>query len=161
MRRHLFHRVGTLLAAVALLVAPLRATIACDMGGPAPHPADVVDAPPAVASQEASAATHATHATHDAHAAHSGHVMPAVVPAEHAGQHPSAFSSEHPSPDHSAPHGPMPAPCDDLASCAVVALPPSPLERATVGTAPAAPRIATADAPTAPAAGVEPPPPRA
>lgn len=161
MRRHLLHRVGTLLAAVALLVAPLRATIACDMGGPAPHPADFVDAPPAVASQEASAATHATHATHDAHAAHSGHVMPAVVPAEHAGQHPSAFSSEHPSPDHSAPHGPMPAPCDDLASCAVVALPPSPLERATVGTAPAAPRIATADAPTAPAAGVEPPPPRA
>ncbi len=160
MRRHLFHRVGTLLAAVSLLVAPLRATIACDMGGPAPHPADVVDAPPAVASQEASAATHATHATHDAHAAHSGHVMPAVVPAEHAAQHPSVFSSEHPSPDHSAPHGPMPAPCDDLASCAVVALPPSPLERATVGTAPAAPRIATADAPTAPAAGVEPPPPR-
>ncbi len=146
---------GTLLAAVALLVAPLRATIACDMGGPAPHPADAVDAPPAVASQEASAGARA------AHAPHSGHAMPAVVPAEHAGQHPSAFSSEHPSPDHSAPRGPMPAPCDDLASCALVALPPSPLERATVGTAPAAPRIATADAPTAPAAGVEPPPPRA
>ena len=158
MRRHLFHRVGTLLAAVALLVAPLRATIACDMGGPAPHPADVADAPPAVASHEVSAAAHAVHA---AHAAHSGHVTPAVVPAEPAAQHPSAFSSEHPSPDHSAPHGPMPAPCDDLASCAVVALPPSPLERATVVTAPAAPRIATADAPTAPAAGVEPPPPRA
>ena len=157
MRRHLLHRVGTLLAAVALLVAPLRATIACDMSGPAGHPADAVDALPAVVSQEASAGAHAAHA---AHAAHSGHVTPAVVPAEQAAQHPSAFSSEHLSPERSAPHGPMPAPCDDRASCAVVALPPSPLARGAVVTAPDAPRVVIADALAAPVAGVEPPPPR-
>lgn len=151
MRRHLLHRVGTLLAAVALLVAPLRATIACDMSGPAGHLADAVDALPAVVSQEASAG---------AHAAHSEHVTPAEVSAEQAAQHPSAFSSEHLSPERSAPHGPMPAPCDDLASCAVVALPTASLARGAVVTAPDAPRVVIADALAAPVAGVEPPPPR-
>ena len=154
MRRHLLHRVGTLLAAVALLVAPLRATIACDMSGPAGHPADAVNSLPAVVSQEASAGAH------DAHAAHSEHVTPAEVSAEQAAQHPSAFSSEQLSPERSAPDGPMPAPCDDLASCAVAALPPASLARGAIVTPPDAPRVVIADALAAPVVGVDPPPPR-
>ena len=157
MRRHLLHRVGTPLAAVALLVAPLRATVACDMSGPAGHLADAVDALPAVESQEASAGAHAAHA---AHPAHSEHVTPAEVSAEQAAQHPSAVTSEHLSPERSAPDGPMPAPCDDLASCAVAALPPASLARGAIVTPPDAPRVVIADALAAPVVGVDPPPPR-
>ena len=114
----LIHRVATLLAALALLVAPLRSTVACDMG----------------------VATHESPPTTDVHAGHHGHVE--------------------------APPAPEPSdagtmPCDDWASCAMIALPPRVAVRALPPSAPGAPRITIAVAPDAPATAVEPPPPRA
>ena len=160
MRRRLLHRAGTLLAAVALFVAPLRGMVACEMSG-----ADgaVRDGATVATGTTGTTGTtgvrpvrHGSHAAHgeplvprepaplDAHNAHHGHAMLVDGGAER-----------------SSPGAPAPVPCDDLASCAVVALPTVLVTRAPIGADATAPRLVIADAPAAPVVGVEPPPPRA
>ena len=134
MVRRRLHPLGTLLAVVALLVAPLRSTVACDMA-PTEHEAHLVhEAPPAASATEAVD-----------HSAHAGHEMAVAV------------ESEAPAPDRPAS---VPMPCDDWASCAMIALPQVALVRSVSSTPAAAPRITLAGAPDAPALTVEPPPPR-
>jgi hypothetical protein len=127
MERHLLRRAGSLLAAVALVVAPLRASVACDMA-PAQHDAHQTVEPVAVVD----------------HSMHAGHEMVAPDLA-------AASEEELPLP---------PMPCDDWASCAVIALPQVASVRAVRPVPPAAPRTVIAEAPMAPSMAVEPPPPR-
>ncbi len=129
---HLVHRVATLVAAVALLVAPLRSTVACDMA-PERHEAHINHAAPA--------------STADAvdHSAHAGHQMDV------------AAAPEVPAQDLPAS---VPMPCDDWASCAMIALPQVAPIRTLASIPPIAPRITLALAPDAPTRTIEPPPPR-
>lgn len=135
MVRRRLHPLGTLLAVVALLVAPLRSTVACDM------------APEAHTAHEAHVAHEAPASTTEAvdHSAHAGHEMAVAV-----------------EPEASAPDRPtsVPMPCDDWASCAMIALPQVALVRPVPSIPAAAPRIALAGAPDAPSLTIEPPPPR-
>lgn len=135
MLRHRLHPLGTLLAVVALLVAPLRSTVACDMV-PDAHTAHEAHAP-----HEAQAA--ATEAID--HSAHAGHEMAVAVDPEAPAQDLPAS---------------VPMPCDDWASCAMIALPQVALVRPVPSIPANAPRITLASAPDAPALTVEPPPPR-
>jgi len=134
MVRHHLHPLGTLLAVVALLVAPLRSTVACDMA-PAEHEARVRhEAPPSAAATDAVD-----------HSAHAGHEM--------------SVAGETTEPAHPVPAS-VPMPCDDWASCAMIALPQVTLVRTSPSTPPDAPQITLALAPDAPALSIEPPPPR-
>jgi hypothetical protein len=133
MARRRLPPLGTLLAVVALLVAPLRSTVACDMA-PEVHAVDAHHGPPASATEAMD------------HSAHAGHLMAEPI------------DSDAPAPDHPAS---VPMPCDDWASCAMIALPQVAQVRALASIpATTAPRITLAAAPDAPALTVEPPPPR-
>jgi hypothetical protein len=129
---YLVHRVATLLAAVALLVAPLRSTVACDMA-PEMHEAPI---DPAVPGSTTDAVDHSAHAGHQMDVAAAPEVPAQDLP------------------------GSVPMPCDDWASCAMIALPQvAPIR--TLASLPAiAPRITLASAPDAPTRTIEPPPPR-
>jgi len=135
MVRHRLHPLGTLLAVVALLVAPLRSTVACDM------------APEAHTAHEAQAHHEALASVTEAvdHSAHAGHEMAVAV-------EPEAPAQDLPAS--------VPMPCDDWASCAMIALPQVALVRPVSSIPASAPRITLASAPDAPALTVEPPPPR-
>lgn len=132
-RRHL-PPLGPLLAVVALLVAPVRGTVACDLVS-AEHGA--------FARHERSPSPSATDAM--AHTAHAGHQM--LVEGD-----PEAPLRDMPAS--------VPMPCDDWASCVMTALPQVALGRTMPSIPAAAPRIALASAPDAPVLTVEPPPPR-
>ena len=150
MRRLLLHRTGTLLAAVALLVAPLRASVACDMVGAAGHASAGAARPSADTRDSDASVDQAGHLGHVGHAM-SGDAAPtpgAPVPLA-----PAAAVTD-------GPDAPVPVPCNELATCAVVALPPMVVARGALVVAPVAPRVWVADAPAAPVAAVEPPPPR-
>jgi len=140
------HRAGSVLAAVALLVA----TVACEMaddrageGQVAAHSVEVAESPHAAHGLQMGGAAPVAGT---AHAAHASHVGPSSAAAE-----PSEQSS------HNAPAS---MPCDDLATCAVVALPTAVVARARLAGAPLAPQVRLATAPVAPIVAVEPPPPR-
>ncbi|MDQ8152191.1 MAG: hypothetical protein P2975_03970 [Gemmatimonadota bacterium] len=135
MVRRRLHPLGTLLAVVALLVAPLRSTVACDM------------APEAHTAHEAHVAHEAPASTTEAvdHSAHAGHEMAVAV-------EPEAPAQDLPTS--------LPMPCDDWASCAMIALPQVALVRPVPSILAAAPRITLAGAPDAPSLTIEPPPPR-
>lgn len=151
-RRLLLHRTGTLLAAVALLVAPLRATVACDMVGADGHPSAGAERPSADTRDSDLSVDHAGHLGHVGHAM-SGDMEMAPEGLDGEATAPQAPASP-------APDGAMPVPCDDLATCAVVGLPPMVVARGVLVAAPVAPRVWIADAPMAPVTAVEPPPPR-
>jgi len=132
MVRHRLHPLGTLLAVVALLVAPLRSTVACDMA-PVRHASHIDHAAPAPATGAVD------------HWAHAGHQRD--------------MAAEPEAPAHELPAS-LPMPCDDWASCAMIALPLVTLVRTSPSTPPVAPQITLALAPDAPALTIEPPPPR-
>jgi len=135
MVRRRLHPLGTLLAVVALLVAPLRSTVACDMASEA-------------------------HTAHEAHVAHEApaSTTEAVDHSAHAG-HEMAVAVEPEAPAQDLPTS-LPMPCDDWASCAMIALPQVALVRPVPSIPAAAPRITLAGAPDAPSLTIEPPPPR-
>ncbi|MFM8567754.1 MAG: hypothetical protein ACKOCV_08730 [Gemmatimonadota bacterium] len=121
-----------MLAAVALLVAPLRATVACEVADDR-----------AGEGQVAARSVEVAESPHAAHASHVGLSSAAAEPSEH-----------------SSPDVPASMPCDDLAACAVLALPAAVVARARLAGVPLAPQVRLATAPVAPVVAVEPPPPR-
>jgi hypothetical protein len=128
--RHVVRRTAALLAWAALLAMPVQSALACPMAAET-----AVDGTTALSGAQADA-EHAGHASHAAHLADGD------------------AASERESND-----APVP-PCEDLAHCAVAAVPSAAEDEAAVSPATLRADRPFADAPLAPALALEPPPPK-